>query len=458
MSEPQLNQRVEFRAQEGPQEEFLSSIADIVFYGGAAGGGKTFGLLLEPLRHLENKQFGAVIFRRNSTQVRNEGGLWDESEKIYPHFGANPKEAALKWVFPAGWSLKFSHLEYDKTVLDWQGAQIPYIGFDEITHFTEKQFFYMMSRNRSTSGVPGYIRATCNPDADSWVRILIAWWIGPDGLPIKSRSGVVRWFIRSNDTIIWGDSREELIKKYGAEELPKSFTFIAADVYDNKILMEKDPAYLANLKALPRIDRLRLLGGNWDVRPAAGMYFQREWFTIIDAMPANVLSQIRYWDRAATLPNEDNKNPDWTAGSRIARLTDGRFVIMHIARLRDRPLNVERFVKNTATQDTSKVPVGIEQDPGSAGVADAQNFARLLAGFDVRIRKPTQDKATRARPLSAQCEAGNVLILRGAWNEEFFKEAENFTGEDGQNKDDQIDACSGAFNELCGSVSTFDVM
>src|SRR5690554_534113 len=70
--------------QAGPQEQFLKSKADIAIYGGAAGGGKTWALLLEPLSHIANPGFGGVIFRRTTVQVRNEGGLWDESARMYP--------------------------------------------------------------------------------------------------------------------------------------------------------------------------------------------------------------------------------------------------------------------------------------------------------------------------------------------------------------------------------------
>ena len=164
---------VKIGPQPGPQTEFLSTTADIAIYGGAAGGGKSFGLLLEPLRHYENPKFGAVIFRRHAVQVRNQGGLWDESVELYKQFGGHPREAMLDWEFPTHMTVKFAHLENDSSVYDWQGSQIPLIAFDELTHFTEKQFFYMMSRNRSASGVPGYIRATTNPDADSGLESLL---------------------------------------------------------------------------------------------------------------------------------------------------------------------------------------------------------------------------------------------------------------------------------------------
>ena len=443
--------------QPGPQTDFLSTTADIAIYGGAAGGGKSFGLLLEPLRHHDNKKFGCVIFRRNSTQVRNEGGLWDESVNIYPLFQAKPREASLEWLFPSGARLKFAHLEYNSTVLDWQGAQIPLIGFDELTHFSEYQFFYMLSRNRSTSGVPGYIRATTNPDPDSWVRKFIDWWIGKDGYPIKERSGSIRWFLRRDDAFIWADSPEELYEKFGRgpEILPKSVTFIPSNVHDNKILLEKDPAYLANLLALSRVERLRLLGGNWNVREAAGMMFQREWFPIVDAVAGGWVQSVRYWDRAATKPNESNRDPDWTRGLKLYKYPDNTFVVVDLKSLQDTPGKVETLVKTTATHDSYAVPIVGEQDPGSAGVADAENFVRMLSGYDVRTRKPTQDKITRAKPVSAQCEAGNVRVLRAAWNDDFFIELENFP--DGSH-DDIVDVLSGAFNELSGGMSLADVL
>lgn len=158
---------ITFAPQKGRQTDFLSTKADIAIYGGSAGAGKSFALLLEPLRHFHNPKFGGVIFRRNSTQVRNQGGLWDESVQIYTPLKATAKQSYLEWIFPSGGKMKFAHLENEASVYDWQGSQIPFIGFDEVTHFTEKQFFYMLSRNRSMSGIPGYVRATCNPDTDS---------------------------------------------------------------------------------------------------------------------------------------------------------------------------------------------------------------------------------------------------------------------------------------------------
>jgi len=147
----------------------------------------TWALEAEPLRYIQTVPgFGGVMFRRTSVQVLNKGGMWDESFTIYPHLGAESNLTRLEWTFPPHSNrIRFGHMEHEKTRFDWQGAQIPYIGWDELTHFTEEQFFYMLSRNRSTCGVRPYVRATTNPDADSWVANFISWWIHPEtGLPI----------------------------------------------------------------------------------------------------------------------------------------------------------------------------------------------------------------------------------------------------------------------------------
>lgn len=441
--------------QPGPQTHFLQTAADIALYGGAAGGGKSFGLLLEPLRHYNNRLFGGVIFRRNTTQIRNQGGLWDQSSQLYPYLKAHPREAMLEWVFPKGMAMKFAHLEHDRSVFDWQGTEIPYIGFDELTHFTEKQFWYMMSRNRSTSGVPGYMRATLNPDADSWVRQFIDWWIGEDGFPIPERDGKLRWFIRIEDKMVWADSREELIAKHGPEQLPKSVTFIRSRLTDNQILMKKDPAYLANLRALNRVERARLLDGNWNIRPSAGNFFQRAWFPVVDTIPSNAVRSIRFWDLAATKPSEENRDPDWTRGLKMFKLADGRYLVADVRGLRDTPGKVEEFVKNTASHDGRNTFVGLEQDPGAAGVASIANYVKLLQGYPIKVTKPLRDKPTRASGVSAQAEFGNVLVLRAPWNEEFFRELENFP--DGAH-DDQVDTLSGAFNALSEPASILDAV
>lgn len=438
------------RPQPGPQTTFLSSPADIAIYGGAAGGGKTWALLMEPLRHVGNAGFGAVFFRRNLTQVRNEGGLWDESEKLYPHLNASPRSAPdLSWTFPSGAGVAFAHLEHDKTIYNWQGSQIPLICFDELTHFSAKQFWYMLSRNRSMCGVRPYVRATCNPDADSWVAEFIAWWIDPEtGFAIPERAGKLRWFIRIGDAIIWADSPEELAHHTnpltGEPIPPKSVTFIPAKLSDNALLMAADPGYLANLMAQPTVERERLLGGNWKIRPAAGLLFQRGWCEVVDTVPARIVRWMRGWDLAGT-PKIEGNDPDATAGVKIGLLTDGRYIVSDRVADHLSPAGVETLIKNTASADGREVHISLPQDPGQAGKSQVQNLVKLLSGYAARATPESGDKETRFRPFSAQAEAGNVLVLRGPWNERWFSALEGFPE---AVHDDDADATSRAFNAL----------
>jgi predicted phage terminase large subunit-like protein len=446
------------RPQAGPQMQFLSSSADIAIYGGSAGGGKTWALLMEPLRHIHNPEFGAVFFRRSTVQIRNEGGLWDESLKLYSTLGASPRENVLDWKFPAGSAVTMAHLEHDKTVNNYQGSQIPLILFDELTHFSEKQFFYMLSRNRSMCGVRPYVRATCNPDADSWVALFIAWWIDQEtGLPIPERSGKIRWFVRIGDTIVWADRPEDLAAHTmlgeDGEQVPippKSVTFIAARLTDNKKLMAADPGYMASLMALPTVERERLLGGNWKIRPAAGLYFRRAWVTAVDAAPADC-RWVRGWDLAGT-PKTESNDPDWTTGTLIGKTPDGRFFIGDHVYDRTGPNGVERLVKGTADADRERlgdVQQDMPQDPGQAGKAQAATYSKLMVGHNIRFSPETGDKVTRFNGFSAQAEAGNVYYVRGAWNERWLTELEGFPE---AKHDDDADSTSRAFNAFNGPI------
>lgn len=460
LAEPPAERRI-VRPQPGPQEQFLASVADIVVFGGAAGGGKSYALLLESLRHVGNPGFGAVIFRRLSTQITGEGGLWDTSRGLFPLLGAIPStQPRYHWRFSSGAKVSFAHLQYDQDVFSWQGSQIPLIGFDELTHFTEFQFFYLLSRNRSTCGVRPYVRATTNPEADSWIARLLAWWIDQDtGYPIPERAGVLRYFTRLGEEMVWGDSPEEVIEKAArtgmgdSADLVKSITFIPSTLEDNAILMALDPSYRANLLALPRVERERLLGGNWKVRPTGGSFFPRHAAGIIEAIPADVQAWVRRWDLAATPPTEANKSPDATAGVLMGRRPNGRYVIADLAHLRASAAEVRRAVLNTARQDKQqhgRVLTVMPQDPAQAGKEQAQSYIAMLAGLPAKAVRETGDKRTRAEPLAAQWQVGNVDLVKGPWNAAFLAEMDAFP--DGEH-DDCADAAAGAFTELTAGAT-----
>ena len=195
--------------------------------------------MLDPLRYKNIRGFNCTIFRKNANQITQQGGLWDESMELYSQVkGAVPRITERQWVFRdkdgnVCSKVGFKHIERDSEVFSYQGGQICALFWDELTHFSEYTFFYMLSRNRSSCGVRPYVRATCNPDPDSWLRKFIDWWIGEDGYPIPERSGVIRWMVRIQDVIYWGDTKEELWERFNLEkpedkEKVKSVTFISA--------------------------------------------------------------------------------------------------------------------------------------------------------------------------------------------------------------------------------------
>jgi predicted phage terminase large subunit-like protein len=224
---------------------------------------------------------------------------------------------------------------------------------------------------------------------------------------------------------------------------PISVTFIPATVFDNPALLRVNPEYLAWLLSLPTLERERLLGGNWKIRPAAGLYFKREWCAVVDAIPAD-LDVVRYWDLAATEKTEFN-DPDWTVGIKLGRDKDGGYWLLDMVRARANPGDVDTLLLNTAMLDGKQVRIGFGQDPGQAGKSQALHLVRALSGFTVTPTSESGDKLTRFGPFSSQCRAGNVKIQRGSWNEELFRVLEGFPE---LAHDDEVDACSGALEML----------
>lgn len=425
--------------------------------GGAAGGGKTRALLMEPLRHVHIAGFRAVVFRRTSPQIMSGGGMWDEAKELYPHPPLNGKAyltPSTEYRFPSGAEISFAHLQHEADRENWKGAQIALLMFDQLEDFTEGQFWYLLSRNRSVSGVRPYVRATCNPDASSWLARFIEWWIDQEtGYAIDERSGVIRWMVRDSDEIYWADTREELLERF-PDGMPQSVTFIRSLLEDNPTLQKKDPSYRAKLLALPTVERERLLRGNWKIMPSAGVYFRREMFEIVDAVPEG-LRYVRAWDLAGSTKKQEGDDPDWTVGLKLGRSKEGRLYVVDVARMRASPDKVKQAMKNLATSDGTGCRVRIPQDPGQAGKAQIVDLTKHLAGFVVRSKPVSGDKITRAGPVSSQCEAGNVSLLRGKWNDSFLLELENFPE---QTHDDQVDAFADAFDELVSAPQPMAVI
>ncbi len=433
--------------QPGKQTQFLESTADIVLYGGGAGGGKTVGLLLDFARTelIENPHYGGIIFRRTSPQIRNEGGLLDASSRLYPEVGAKVNQTYLEWEFPSGASVRFAHLQHEKNKFDWQGTELARVGFDELTHFTKTQFQYIISRCRTTIGIKSLVRATCNPDADSWVAELVAWYIDEVGYPIPERAGVVRYFVVYEDNFVWADTEEELRSRFPGV-MPKSFTFIPSKLTDNPILLEKDPSYLANLQMQHSIDRARLLDGNWKIRPQSGKVFNASWFKQVDT-PSKYVAIVRFWDMAATA-KEVNEDAFYTAGVLLGVCEDETYEIIDAVAEQLSPTDSDKLIIETAKRDGRHVFVAWEQEGASAGPRVTLYLQEQLKGYDAIGLKPLGDKLTRAKPCARDSEQGKVRLVDGKWCDRFKNAIHQFDGTPKPLVNDFTDAFSGAHTFL----------
>lgn len=457
--------------QPGFQMDFLANSADICVGGGAVGVGKSHTLCRVVLPYLKLPVYEFGFFRREYAELKGPGSIWEESKTLFPHLGGVFREGSpLDWRFPNGALGIFGAMQHDADVEKYKGRSFATVCFDEMTTFSEYQFWMIWMRMRSTSGVRPFVRGATNPDPDSFVRKFIDWWINSDGYPDLSRAGKIRYFCRVGDTMHWGDDPHEL--EHTHRKKPNSVSFVPGRLTENKILLAQDPTYYDKLDNLPAVDRDRLLGGNWDVRRQAGDYFQRAWFTSFSHtwkphLPLDKARTglVRAWDLASTpiagdqvpggsdpVGETPRKNdPDWSVGVLVSRIgqwyPELDYLVEDVLRYRDRSGAIEQCILDTAERDGRKCTVALYQDPGQAGVAQTERIRDRLTsrGHNVIITRETQNKETKAKPASAAAESRRIGYMGAPWNDTFFNELEGFP--DGKKKD-QVDALSGAFTAL----------
>lgn len=326
----EVNDNVIFKPNNGPQTDFLAAPERDVLYGGAAGGGKSYAMLIDPLRFAHRAAHRALILRRSMPELRE---LIDKSRELYPKAfpGCKYKEVEKLWNFPSGAKVEFGFLERDADVYRYQGQAYSWIGFDEITHLpTEFGWNYLASRLRTTDPeITTYMRCTANPGGvgATWVKKR---YIDPHP---------------PNETFI------------GADNLSRKF--IPARLNDNPYLAE-DGRYEEMLKALPPTQRKQLLEGNWDVNEGAA-------FTEFD-IDAHVITPFELpisWERI--------KGIDYGYASESACVwgavdpSDGTLIIYR-----------ELYQKNLTGQDLGERITQMElSDPYSVqGVLDTAAWAR----------------------------------------------------------------------------------
>ena len=253
---------VAFMPNEGPQTDFLAAAEKDVLYGGAAGGGKSFAMLIDPLRSCHIPEHRALILRRSMPELRE---LIDKSRELYPKAfkGAKFREVEKLWNFPSGAKIEFGFLEKDADVYRYQGQAYSWIGFDEITHLpTEFGWNYLASRLRTTNpNLETYLRCTANPGGVG------AQWV-------KKR------YVEASEPNTTFKGKDGLTRK-----------FIPALLQDNPYLAE-DGEYERMLQSLPAVQRRQLLEGNWDVAEGAAF---AEFATDVHVIPPFELPS--WWER-----------------------------------------------------------------------------------------------------------------------------------------------------------------
>lgn len=369
------------------------------------------------LQYVNEPDYSAILFRRTFRDLSLPGALMDRSKAWLMPTDARWQGQENIWVFPKGAKLAFGYLDAEADKYRYQSAEFQFIGFDELTQFTEDQYRYLFSRLRrleSNSHVPLRMRSASNPGG-----------IGHDW--VKQRFMV----------------EGEIYNR----------AFIPAKLTDNPHIDQV--SYIKSLSNLDPITLRQYLDGDWTARHG-GAIFKREKFEVVQQAPIDLEDEVRYWDKAATRP-KDGSDPDYTAGVKLG-VKQGIYYIMDIKRFREPPQIVRNIIKQTAQIDGQKVRVFMEQEPGSAGVESMDDYSKLLVGFIFTSVKTTGSKAERVGPFASYASAGsesaygNVKLVSGVWNSLFLDEAEAFPV---GSHDDMVDAASGAFQQLI--TQTLDV-
>lgn len=244
------NPNILWQPQSGPQTIFCERPEFEVVYGGAKGGGKTDVLLMEGLRQIDKPRYHAGFFRRTYKQLQE---VIDRSHVYFPRIGGKWQAQLYRWLFPSGARYDFCNIEHEDDKEKYQGWEFHYLAFDQLEQFTESQYDYILMQVRTAdSAIRTYIRGSANPGGigHGWVK--------------------GRWISEKDPYATY----KRTFKMPDGKTLDIESCFIPAKVYDNKILLEANPLYLAQLMGLPAELRKAMLEGNWDVY--AGQFFD-EW-------------------------------------------------------------------------------------------------------------------------------------------------------------------------------------
>jgi phage terminase large subunit-like protein len=463
------------------QSLYLNANENFLIVGGAAGSSKSYVGLMRHLRFIEDPNYRGICIRKNSTAIMKIGGLFEEAVSLYrqycPDIGIKIKDQKI--TFPSGAAIAFSHYENRNAAQLYQGLQFSGIMYDESSHSEEEDIWWLQSRLRSKANCPHSIWLTVNPDPDSWILKYVNWYLYQDGHPLAGRpdpelNGKTRWLLRIGGEIVWGETREELILKYGKKSLPadhpdqvkpRSFRALFGTIDDNPPLLALQPDYKANLESMPYADCERLRWGNWFARPSGSNYVKRSDFVELTIPPSDseFVEVVRAWDFAGTLPSDNLPNPDYFASVKMGKTREGNYVIIDVTRTRITFGKWKEYILDKAKKDGKNVLQILPEDPNPQAKANAFTLASEIRsyGYPVLTKKSNTKKMEMFRPFAAATENKLIHIVKGCckdeWNKVYgdnsfyFNELEAFDGERHNTKlgkDDMVDCTSLAFLRL----------
>lgn len=437
---------------------------------------------------MEDPEYRGFCVRKNSTTLMKSAGLFEDALYLYRQVYPNvvPKYKDQKIVFPSGATVSFSHYESDKDSEKWRGIQSSNFMYDESTDAEEHHIWFLISRLRTRAKMTPGIWLTCNPSPDHWLRKWVDFWLYPEGhpkfgMPDPEKQGLERWIIRQNGEMMWGDTKEELIYRYGKPELPldhkdqikpMSITCLFGTVYDNPPLIQSQPQYLSNLENLPDVEKRRNLYGDWEARLSESTYFQRGWCEEIAGYdPSEFTRVVRAYDFASTLKSDSNPSPDYTVGTLMGKTKAGDYVVLDVKRTRIRFGDWEKFIVDNWMEDREKfrdVMTLIPLDPGVGAQMSTAILCKSLIEKGVLVEKmrASGKKLDRFRSFSSMCQNGGVKFLKGCgtdienkiYNDNGFvyKELEAFDGlrRRGENGHDDVpDTMSDCFSYLASKLT-----
>lgn len=424
----------------------LSPVYELL-YAGEVGGGKTDLISMAPLCYPEYRtpHFKGLILRHDGQDLDKEIIPRTQRSDMYPAYAPGAKFNSNKrfWNLPSGGRIILTHA---KDLMAHWGPEYQYAGWDELTHFTEEQYTWILGRLRSSVGLPIRVRCATNPPGPgrAWVRRRWGPWLdrhyltppvdAPEHIHKAARSLAALLPPRQDvdgrplppaqsAQVLWYTYDEDLHEVWVPEGTPGALSrvWVMSRTSDNPALSAADPGYRDRLKALGGLLVQQLGGGDWDVEQLPGDFFERTWFRVQEMTPAKVVGRIRRWDFAWT----KKKKSDNSAGILLSWDNEGRFTVEHAVVTKGLPHEVRALVKQTAEADGIGVKVVVPVD-FSAGLYVEEDLVRVLAGFQVEGVEEKGSKDERIAIIQPQAQAGFVHLVAGAWVAGFLDEAQAY--------------------------------